>query len=278
MGPEQVFRENLQLIDRIAARVCRNARLFDADAEDFASAFRVHLMERDYAALRRYEGRCSLVTYLTIVAQRLLGQDRMRTWGRWNDSAAAQKLGEVGVRAEQLIRRDGRSIDEALPILRDLDPSLTRERLEALVAQLPQRNAHIRLVAADEVEEELPARTSSEERVVERETHALSGKASEAIRNTLAALPLQDRTMVRLHFRTSMTIADIARALGVPQRPLYRRLERILDTLRRDLLRAGLDRRNAAELIGSKLVDLDFGFAAMEGTPESSAAAPGERA
>ncbi|HEX7137003.1 MAG TPA: hypothetical protein VF219_04120, partial [Vicinamibacterales bacterium] len=90
MSPEELFRENLQLIDRIATRVCHKARLFGADAEDFASAFRLHLIDGDYAALRRFEGRCSLVTYLTIVAQRLLGQDRMRTWGRWHESEAAR--------------------------------------------------------------------------------------------------------------------------------------------------------------------------------------------
>lgn len=260
MGPEELFRENLQLIGRIVDRVCRNARLFGADAEDLASAFRVHLMDDDYAVLRRFEGRCSLVTYLTIVAQRFLGQDRIRTWGRWYESTAARRLGELGLRAEQLIRRDGRTVDEALPILRDLDPSLTRERLESIVRELPQRAAHIRLVAADEVEDELFARTTSEERVVERDVRALSGKASEAIRNTLASLPLEDRTLVLLHFRTSMTIADISRALGVAQRPLYRRLERILGRLREALREAGLDRSSINDLVGSKLVEFDFGM------------------
>lgn len=262
MGPEELFRENLQLIDRIVARVCRNARLFGADAEDFASALRVHLMDDDYAVLRRFEGRCSLVTYLTIVAQRFLGQHRIRTWGRWYESSSARKLGDLGLRAEQLIRRDGRTVDEALPILRDLDPTLTRERLETIVEQLPQRQAPIRLVAADDVEAELFARATSDERVVERDLRALSGKASEAIRSTLASLPLEDRTLVRLHFCTSMTIADIARALGVPQRPLYRRLERILDQLRAALREAGLDRQSINDLVGSKLVDFDFGLRA----------------
>jgi RNA polymerase sigma factor (sigma-70 family) len=278
MGPEELFHDNLPLIDRVSARVCRNARLIGADAEDFASAARLQLMENGYAALRKFEGRCSLGTYLTIVIQRMLMLDRMRAWGRWNASTAAQKLGDAGLRAEQLIRRDGRTIDEALPILRDLDPALTRARLEEIVAQLPERKPRLRVVDAEEVEEELLARESSETRVVEREVQTQSERATVTIRGVMAAMTLEDRTIVRLHFHAGMTLAEIARALAIPQRPLYRRLERILATLRDALGRAGLDRGSVADLIGSKLVDLDFGLRPVENVRDSSSFKTEERA
>jgi RNA polymerase sigma factor (sigma-70 family) len=264
MNPAELFQENLELIDRIAERICRHGRLFGADAEDFASAARLHLMENDYAVLQRFEGRSSLVTYLTIVVRRLFLQERNAGWGRWSESAAARKLGETAIRAEQLIRRDGRTIDEALPILRKLDRDLTREQLEALVAQLPERRARVRLVEAAEVEDELLAPASPEERVSEREVRGLSDRVGVAIRDAMAALPLEDRTLVRLYFKTSMTIADIARALGIPQRPLYRRLERVLALLRDALRAAGLDRQSVEDVIGSKLADLDFGAFSVE--------------
>ena len=270
MGPEELFRDNLPLIDRVIARVCRNARLFGPDAEDFASAARLQLMDNGYAALRKFEGRCSLVTYLTIVIQRMLMLDRMRTWGRWNASTAAQSLGDLGIRAEQLIRRDGRTIDEALPILRDLDPMLTRARLEEIVAQLPERKPRLRAVDAEEIEEELPARESSETRVLERDAQSRSERVTGAIRGAMAEMTLEDSTIVRLHFHTGMTLAEIARALAIPQRPLYRRLERILATLRDALYRAGLDRGSVDDLIGSKLVDLDFGLRSVENARDSS--------
>lgn len=270
MGPEELFRANLSVIDRAIARVCRSARLFGPDAEDFASSARLQLMENGYAALRKFEGRCSLATYLTIVIQRMLMLDRMRTWGRWNASTAAQKHGNVGIRAEQLICRDGRTIDEALPILRDLDPMLTRARLEEIVAQLPERKPRLRAVDAKEVEEELPARESSETRVVERDVQTQSERATGAIRGAMAEMTLEDSTIVRLHFHAGMTLAEIARALAIPQRPLYRRLERILATLRDALSRAGLDGGSVADLIGSKLVDLDFGLRPVENARVSS--------
>lgn len=270
MGPEELFRDNLSLIDRVIARVCRNARLVGPDAEDFASAARLQLMENGYAALRKFEGRCSLVTYLTIVIQRMLMLDRMRTWGRWNASTAAQNLGDLGIRAEQLICRDERTIDEALPILRDLDPMLTRARLEEIVALLPERKPRLRAVDAEEIEDELPARETSETRVVEHDVRMQSERVTGAIRMAMAEMTLEDSTIVRLHFHAGMTLAEIARALGLPQRPLYRRLERILATLRDALVRAGLDRRSVDDLIGSKLVDLDFGFRSMETGHDSS--------
>jgi len=277
MNPAELFQENLALIDRIVGRLCRHGRLFGADAEDFASAARLHLLENDYAALRRFEGRSSLVTYLTIVLQRLFLQERNAGWGRWSESAAARKLGEVAVRAEQLIRRDGRTIEEALPILRRLDRELTRERLEALVEQFPERRPRVRLVEAADVEDELLAPVSPEERVSEREVRGLSDRVGVAVRDAMAALPLEDRTLVRLHFRTSMTIADIARALGIPQRPLYRRLERVLARLGDALRAAGLDRRSVDELIGSKLVDLDFGLFSAENGGEPASISNGAK-
>jgi RNA polymerase sigma factor (sigma-70 family) len=176
----------------------------------------------------------------------------------------------VGIRAEQLLRRDGRTLDEALPILRDLDPALTRARLEEIGAQLPERKPRLRAVDAEEVEEELPARESSETRVIERDVQTQSARATVTIRDAMAAMTLEDRTIVRLHFHAGMTLAEIARALAIPQRPLYRRLERILATLRDALGRAGLDRASVADLIDSKLVDLDFGLRPVENAGNSS--------
>lgn len=270
MSPEIVFRDNLALIDRTIARVCKHARVYGADAEDFASAARLHLMEDDYAVLRRFEGRCSLVTFLTIVVQRLLAQERMRTWGRWYESTAARNLGEVGLKAEQLIRRDGRTIDEALPILRDLDPALTREQLVAIVDQLRDRQPRIRLVDADDVQSELPANASSESRVMEQEVARTADRVNTAVREAVMQLPLEDRTIVRLHFHAGMTLAEIARSLGLAQRPLYRRLEKILRELRHSLRAAGLDRRSVDDIVGSKLVEFDFGLQPPETTTKSS--------
>ena len=57
-----LFRSNLPLIDRVIARVCRQANVRDADADDFSSAVKVALIEDDYAVLRSWQRRSSLAT------------------------------------------------------------------------------------------------------------------------------------------------------------------------------------------------------------------------
>src|SRR5438045_3685156 len=81
MNPGDLFRANLPLIDRTIDRVCRRARLFGPDAEDFASDVRLALMADDYAVLRKWEQRSSLATFLTVVVQRMLVDRRVRTYG-----------------------------------------------------------------------------------------------------------------------------------------------------------------------------------------------------
>jgi RNA polymerase sigma factor for flagellar operon FliA len=62
----------------------------------------------------------------------------------------------------------------------------------------------------------------------------------------LSRLEAADRLIVRMRYWQDMSIADIARALGLPQKPLYRRIERALAAVRRHLERAGVSRTEAA--------------------------------
>ncbi|HWS73399.1 MAG TPA: hypothetical protein VN605_14900, partial [Thermoanaerobaculia bacterium] len=95
----------------------------------------------------------------------------------------------------------------------------------------------------------------------EHEVRQLSRHTSAVLRHAVASLTLRERMLLRLHFVSLMSIADIARILKVPQRPLYRRLQQILQLLRGRLSAAGIDARAAEELIGSAIATLDFGLA-----------------
>ena len=263
MEPAEVFQSNLALIERAIGRVVRRARLEAADAEDFASAARLHLIEDDYAVLRGFEGRCSLETYITIVAQRFLANERIRAWGRWHESTAAKRQGKLGVLLETLVRRDGRTLQEALPLLRDVEPSLTLAQAEAMLAELPERHGRPRAVDSAMVEE-LVAAEVAEDRVVSAAIRDDSARASQAVREALEQLPMDERMMVRFRFQSNLTVSEIARVMGVEQRPLYRQLERVLRKLRDALTRAGIDARTAADLIGSNLAEMDFGLREVE--------------
>jgi len=261
MDVHELFRSNLDLIDRVVAGVCRRSGLRDADAEDFASTVTLALMENDYAILRAYEGRSSLETYLTIVVQRLLSRERMRMWGRWHPSAEAERLGAAAVLLEKLLLRDRQSIDQAIPVVRAIDPSLDRMSVHGLLARLPQRAPRPRLVPLPDGEDDFAASEAADRRAEEAEAPKMSERAAQVIRQTLAQLPLEDRMLVRFRFGAEMSIADAARMLGVPQRPLYRRIEALLRQLRAALEREGISASLIGDVISAAAAEgFDFGL------------------
>jgi hypothetical protein len=52
-----------------------------------------------------------------------------------------------------------------------------------------------------------------------------------------------------MHFWEGLGIATISRALGVEQKPLYRRIGRLLDALRRRLTETGVDQERVADFL-----------------------------
>ncbi len=260
MTREHLFSENLALIDLVIAGVCRRARIAPQDAEDFASVVRIALMENDCAILARYAGRSSLSTYLTIVVQRLLLNERDRTMGRWRPSAEAQRAGAAGVMLETLVCRNGRSLDEALPIVAGAHPEITRAEAEAILARLPPRSGRPRqsdLSAIDPV-----AEATADGALLDREAQALARKTTEVIQATLDSFSLEDRMILRLRFGAEMGVADVSRMMRLPQRPLYRRIDALLAKLRRALLSAGIRAETVEDVIGRACVDMDFGLSA----------------
>ena len=261
MLPEELFRSNLALVDRVIAGVCRRAGLRDADAEDFASAAKLALIENDYAILRGYEGRAPLGAFLTVVVQRLLCREWVRLRGRWHPSAEAERSGPSAVLLEKCMMRDGRTLDEAVAIARSVDPSLDARSARELAARLPQRPPRPRLVPLPEDEHHFVAPDAADARAHEADARRISERAARVVRETIAALPLQDRMLIRFHFGAEMSIADASRILGMPQRPLYRRVEALLRQLRAALEREGIGSADIEELISAGGSEpFDFGL------------------
>ena len=260
MDAAELFRANLPLIDRAIAGVCRRRGVYGADADDFASSVRLALIDNDYAALRKHEGRSSLATYITVIAEHLL-YDQQRSVSRWRPSAEAERCGEAGILLERLLVRDGRSLEEALPLVRDVAPMLTPQDIATMAARLPSRTPRPRAVELDVVSDVLAARDRADDRLLASHARSASGLASRVIRNALDSWPAEDAAIVRMRFGSGMPISDISRMLRLPQRPLYRRVEALLARLRRELEQAGIDDGSLEDLIGDAGEDLDFGFA-----------------
>jgi RNA polymerase sigma factor (sigma-70 family) len=160
---------------------------------------------------------------------------------------------------ETLLLRDRRSLAEVVPIVSGANRQLSAKDIEAMAARLPERTPRPRAAALDPtIEEGLAAADDAASRVVEGDRARLAERASTAIRDALAALPAEDRMVIKLRFGSRMSIADVARILQLEARPLYRRIEALLAQLRRALGAAGIDSATAEELIG--VTELDLGI------------------
>jgi len=260
-----LLRANLGLVERLVRFVCQRARVVGADVDDFASTVKLALIEDDYSVLRAWEGRSSLATYLTVIIQRMIADERFRTLGRWRPSSEAKRMGEAGILLEMLIRRDERTLAEAVPMVRAADDTLTAGDIETMAARLPVRPSRMRLVEMNPVSvENVAGHDDAEAAVAQSEVQRLSERTNSVISKVIGSLPIRDRTLLRLRFVSMMSIADAARILHEPQRPLYRRLEQILAILRRSLLDANVGAGSAEELIGSVFASLDFGLTDRE--------------
>ncbi len=252
---EAFFLSHLDMIEGVIAWVVRRYHLSRADADEFASHVRLRLVDRDYEILRRFEQRSTLRTYLTTVVQRLFLDWRIAQWGKWRPSSEARRLGPIAMRLEQLVRCNGLTFDEAVSVLQTNERvAETRDELYAMFARMPAR------VDRRPVDEEalatLAAHGADADRgVIAQERGAQAARTREALQMALAALPSQDRLIVRMRFEDGFSIADIARALHLDQKPLYRRLEQILRRLREALLAAGVDAGAVVDLFDGPLLD-----------------------
>jgi len=255
------FLEELNTIERAIRFACRRASLFDADAEDFESYVKLKLIENDYDVIRKFEERSSFWAFIAVVVQRLVLDYRIHLWGRWHASAEAKRIGETAIAVESMILRDGRSLDEALAPLQRRWPQLSRADVEAILGRLPRRNPRPFMASLDAVASALQTNSSTvEDAAFVSDRLRLSLRLSDAIRRSLREVPADERLLLRMRFEGGMTIAEISRALGVDQKPLYRRIKRGLLRLRTHLEKCGFGDVDAETVLNLRC-DLDFGFA-----------------
>src|SRR3989304_3177338 len=223
-GPEQRFLAHLEQVERIIAFVARRRRLDAGEVDEFASVVRLKLIENDYEVLRRFEGRSSLKTYLTVVIQRFYLDYRVSTWGKWRPSAEARRLGPTAVLLERLTARDGMSFSEAVQAARTNHGVPEDDRaLFDIGAKLPQRTR--RQFVDDGTLESTLAAPAAADGVESGEFAEAASRTAAALDAALRELPDQDRLILKLRFENGLQVAEIARVTRLEQKPLYRRIE-----------------------------------------------------
>lgn len=227
-------------IESVIRFVCRRRGLRGEMAEEFAAEVRLRLLEDDSEILRKFQGRSSMQTFLTVVVQRQALDFVAARWGRWRPSALARAGGPEAVRLEQLVVRDGRPLTDALGIVEHELGAVDRVRLEALAGRFPLR-ARRHYVGEELLETAATDAPDAERLLVRADEESRFERIKAQLAGVLAGLEPAERLLLQLRFEQGMKVVDIARLQQVDQKRLYRRIEEILRQLRGILEGEGLD-------------------------------------
>jgi RNA polymerase sigma factor (sigma-70 family) len=268
----ELLTSNLALIERAVGFAARRYRFDPSDAEEFAAVVRLKLVDNDYAIIRAYEARSSFATYISIVIQRLALDYCIHVWGKWHPSAEAKRIGALAIEIEQLLLRDGRTIDEALVILGRKHDNITRESVTAIAERLPVRAPRHRDVDVEKAEFVSVSRPDEvEEPLFAVDRRRASERLSSIMSAVIARLPEDERLILQLRFEGGMTVPQIARSLGLDQKLTYRRIEKRIRDMRRELERAGIAWHDVLDLIGRDEVFLQFELGKQKPRPSNGA-------
>jgi len=259
----ELYERHLELIERVIASIGRRRAISSDEADDFASWVRLRLLENDCAILAKFRGRSRFKTYLVTVIANLFRDYRISKWGKFRPSAKAKRRGPTAERLETLCHRDGFSFDEAVQILRRNHGVRESEaELMELAAALPHRVPH--RTVGEEALEQVSTSERVEERVLDAERSAVAERAESCLARALQGLEPESRLVLKMHFEDRMTVAAIARTLDLDQKPLYRRIDRCLRTLRESLEGDGFTSDDAAELLGWEALALEIEYGERE--------------
>ena len=255
---QRLLLAHLDVVESVLRVVCRRHKLDPAETDDFSSHVKLKLVEGDYAILRKFQGRSSIRTYLTVVIERQFLDYRIGKWGKWRPSVEARRLGSVAVIVEQLLVRDGHSVDEALEVLRtNQGVSIGRAELEALAGRLPSRHRH--RFESDEQLADLPSNdVLPDQAMAQSELRAASTRLWKALSSIIAQFDVQDRLVLTMRFEDGRTIAEIATVLRLEQKPLYRRTDGLLRRIRAELHDQGVDAPEVSAILAGCAAGIDL--------------------
>ena len=197
---EALFLAKLPIIDAVVGQVCRRHHLTAAEGDDFASEVRLHIIERNYEPLRRFEGRSTLRTYLTVVVTRLFLDYRNRLWGKWRPSAEARRQGPQAILLERLVTRDGWTFDQALETLRINHGVEVTDALRAFGVKLTHRAPTRQFVAEIEAAEIESTAPPADANVLRAEQDFLAKRVQTALDRVRQTLTAEHRLILRMRF------------------------------------------------------------------------------
>jgi len=230
--------------------VARRFRLTASDENELESELWIRLLADSGLALRRFHGRARIETYLVSIARNLLLDHRSKLWGRWRPSARATRYGAAAIQLERLIICHGLPSDIALECLGAIHPQVPRAVLEDFAAPLTRR-ARRKQVSVDALAKYPSPELSPADVAAFHDEACSAATLAGALAALVNGLEQQDRNLLVWRFLENRSVAEIASALAVEPRVLYRRCNLLLGRLRESLAAAGFDASSAASVLAT---------------------------
>jgi len=245
-----LFLAHLAYIERVAAKWCRMNGVWGQEAEDFVSEAMLKLMENDCAVLSKFRGECEVQKFLAVVAVQRLREHARERWGRWRNSVAARGLGALAMELEVLVYRDRYTLAQAGEKLRVAGKTAQSDaELARLLAQFPVRRP-LRPEGGAVPPELLEAPDTADRWVEDEEREKRCRTVMERLREVLGRLEPEERVAARMRFAERRKVGEVARALCVETRPLFRRLAGLRLRLRESLEAVGVTEDDMIDCLG----------------------------
>src|SRR5258708_2309664 len=239
------------------------------EAEEFGAHTKLKLIESNYAVIRKFEGRSLFTTYLTTVIQRLFFQYRVQLWGKWRPSAEAKRLGDKAIALERLMTRDGYSFTEAVDHLTSTpDSPFTVRELELIYVRLPPRMPRPVLVSDADAPDVAADGVDAANGLMSAERERTGRRTSAALDECVTGFDAEDQLILRMRFVNAMRVPDIARALSLDMKKLYKRIDKLLIRLKMALEKAGIQRSEIADLLDHGDHDVSLRLVREEKPPD----------
>jgi len=244
------LREALPILEALIRLKARTARLDLHEAGEFGSFVYQRILANDEAILRKFRDGSLLVTYLSAVVGRLWLDFLIEKRGKWRPSAAAVALGDVAVALEKLLHRYGCTPREAFERLRSSGLTDASDlELARLAEQLPDRPPLRPEKVPLDSTDLLPSGESADRGLEEAERRRAWAPVRALLWELLGTLSPEDEILIRMRCIDGKKVSTIARALGLEQKPLYRRLERVVADFRKALEARGLGEDEVMRLL-----------------------------
>ncbi len=238
-------------VDAALRAVASRKGLNREESVELTSDVHLHLVERDYAVPRAWDGSAAIQTYLySVITRKLVDFIRGRK-GRRRPSRRAERLGEVAVLFEELFLRQGKSFDEACLILTvNHGFKVDRDELARLAVRLRMPVGPSR----SEIDpENLDSGRNPEDELDRARERSMRERVLCVLEQSGSGLNDQESLLIKLKFEENLPLSKVARMLGLSRAQAEHRLMSILNTLRQRILESGVSEEDLRDWLNKDL-------------------------